>query len=58
MESFPVIEDARGVDVSQIRRQLDLSVPDRVRSMVDAANTLMAIQHHARRAEQLDQSDA
>jgi hypothetical protein len=50
VESFSVIEDARGVDVSQIRRQLDLSVPERVRSMVDAANTLLTIQEHARRS--------
>lgn len=47
---LPAIEDARGVDVSQIRRQLELSVPERVRSMVDAANTLLMIQLHARRS--------
>jgi hypothetical protein len=47
---LPAIEDARGVDISQIRRQLELSVPERVRSMVDAANTLLTIQHHARRS--------
>jgi hypothetical protein len=50
VEKFSVIEDARGVDVSQIHHQLALSVPERVRSMVDAANTLLTIQQHARRS--------
>ena len=47
MEQAPLIEDSRGVDVSQIRRQLQMTVPERVRSMVEAANTLLAIQQHA-----------
>jgi hypothetical protein len=47
MEQLPVIEDSRGVDLSQIRRQLQMSVPERIRSMVDAANTLLAIQASA-----------
>jgi len=47
MEQTPLIEDSRGVDVSQIRRQLQMTVPERVRSMVEAANTLLAIQQHA-----------
>jgi hypothetical protein len=33
--------------VSQIRRQLQMTVPERVRSMVEAANTMLAIQKHA-----------
>lgn len=36
-------EDERGVDVSQIRSQLRMSVEDRVRHMVDVANTFMKI---------------
>lgn len=47
MEQAPLIEDSRGVDVSQIRRQLAMTVPERVRSMVEAANTMLAIQRHA-----------
>ena len=31
---MPSIEDERGVDISQIRNQLRLSVPERVRVMV------------------------
>lgn len=41
---LPVVEDERGVDISQIRRQLALSVPERVRVMVKAANAIIAIQ--------------
>lgn len=36
-------EDEHGVDVSQIRSQLRMSVEDRVRHMVDVANTFMKI---------------
>lgn len=42
-----MIEDSRGVDVSQIRRQLQMTVPERVRSMVETANTLVAIRERA-----------
>lgn len=42
-----MIEDSRGVDISQIRRQLRLSVPERVESMVHAANVMMSIQRMA-----------
>ncbi len=38
-----MIEDFRGVDISQIRRQLRLSVEERVRHMVEVTNTLMEI---------------
>ena len=41
------IEDARGVDVVQIRRQLDLPVPGRVRTMVEAENRMLELQRHA-----------
>jgi hypothetical protein len=47
VEQVPLIEDSRGVDVSQIRRQLRMTVPERVRSMVEAANAMLAIQDHA-----------
>ena len=43
-------EDERGVDVAQIRAQLALSIPERVRTMVDAANRMMAMQNSARAA--------
>jgi hypothetical protein len=45
---MPVVEDSRGVDVSQIRRQLRMTVPERVREMVQVANVLMAIQARPR----------
>jgi hypothetical protein len=41
------IEDSRGIDVAQIRRQLRMAVPERVRSMVDAANILTSIRANA-----------
>ena len=47
MEQSPPIEDARGVDVSQIQRQLRMTVPERVESMVRVANVLMSIQKTA-----------
>jgi hypothetical protein len=47
VEEPPLIEDSRGVDISQIRRQLRMTVPERVRSMVEAANTMLAIQQRA-----------
>ena len=46
-------EDARGVDVGQIRAQLNLTVAERVREMVHAANVLMTIQENARRFREL-----
>lgn len=39
-----MIEDQRGVDISQIRRQLRMPVPERVREMVHAANVMLDIQ--------------
>jgi hypothetical protein len=47
VEEVPLIEDSRGVDISQIRRQLRMTVPERVRSMVEAANAMLAIQQRA-----------
>jgi len=44
------LEDWRGVDVGQIRAQLRLPVKERVRVMVEAANVLLGVQAHARRA--------
>jgi len=38
-----VIEDERGVDVTQIRRQLRMSVEERVRHMVEVTNVLMQL---------------
>ena len=43
-----MIEDDRGVDIGQIRRQLRLPVEERVRHMVDVANKLMEIRATAR----------
>ena len=42
-------EDARGVDVGQIRELLRMSVAERVRQMVHAANVLMTMQENVRR---------
>lgn len=50
MVSLPVIEDARGVDIAQIKARLRLSPAERVAHMVDVANTMRAIANHARRA--------
>ena len=41
-------EDERGVDVGQIRRQLNMSVAERVREMVHAANVMMKMQENVR----------
>ncbi len=56
MNDPQVLEDERGVDVAQIREQLALSVPERVRVMVEAANRLIAIQDSARTSQLLDPS--
>ncbi len=45
-------EDWRGVDIGQIRSQLKLSVKDRVRDMVHAANVMMSIVERARVARE------
>ena len=41
------LEDWRGVDISQIRRQLKMSVEERVRDMVHVANVMIDIQKTA-----------
>lgn len=46
-------EDWRGVDVGQIRRQLKLTVAERVRDMVHAANVMMTMQENARRFREM-----
>lgn len=43
-----MIEDSRGVDISQIRRQLRMNVEDRVRHMVEVTNTLMDLRARVR----------
>jgi hypothetical protein len=47
MEKQAPLEDWRGVDVGQIRRQLRMTTIERVRDMVHAANVLMSIREHA-----------
>ena len=50
------LEDWRGVDVSQIRAQLRMSVPERVATMVAAANLLVSVQQNARAAREQNRS--
>ncbi len=50
MNEPQILEDERGVDITQIRAQLALSVPERVRVMVDAANRLIDLQEAAKQA--------
>jgi hypothetical protein len=45
---LPVIEDERGVDISQIRQQLRMSVEDRVNHMVEVANVMIHIRDTVR----------
>jgi len=52
MQSRSTLEDWRGVDVGQIREQLRLPVKERVRVMVEAANVLIGVQDHARKARE------
>lgn len=52
MQQVSRIEDHRGVDVSQIRRQLRMSVVDRVQYMVDVTNKLMEVRATARFLDQ------
>lgn len=44
------LEDERGVDVAQIQAQLRLSVPERVRTMVAAANAQIAMQEASKKS--------
>jgi len=56
MLEFENLEDHRGVDISQIRRQLRMSVEERVRDMVHVANVMIEIQKTAQ-ASMLHQVD-
>lgn len=47
MSTGPALEDARGVDLGQIRQQRRLPVDERVRTMVEAANVILAMQDAA-----------
>jgi len=47
-------EDERGVDVAQIRAQLRLTVPERVRTMVEIANAKIAMQEAAKTQSVVD----
>ena len=51
MQELPIIEDSRGVDISQIRRLLRMSVQERVGYMVEVTNKLMEIRDTARFVE-------
>lgn len=46
------LEDWRGVDVGQIRDLLAMSVEERVRHMVEVANTFIEIRENAKRFKQ------
>ena len=48
VDPFPVEEDERGVDVSQIRRLLDMTVEERVLHMVQVANAFIEVRQSAR----------
>ena len=56
MLEFENLEDHRGVDISQIRRQLRMSVEERVQDMVHVANVMIEIQKTAQ-ASMLHQVD-
>ena len=47
MERSRAVEDERGVDVSQIRARLAMSVPERVRTMVESVNRVIAMRESA-----------
>src|SRR4051794_29003349 len=46
-QELGVTEDERGVDVGHIRTQLRMTVAERVRTMVEAVNVMLAIQQAA-----------
>ena len=50
------LEDWRGVDIGQIRRQLRMTTKERVRDMVHAANVIMSIRDHAAAARKRQQT--
>jgi hypothetical protein len=48
METTPTLEDWRGVDVEQIRRQLRMTVAERASTMVRISNRLYRAQARVR----------
>ncbi len=48
------LEDERGVDVAQIQAQLRMSVPERVRTMVEVANAQIAMREAAKNQSVVD----
>lgn len=50
MVILPVIEDARGVDVAQIKALLRLSPTEHVAHMVEVANIMRTVADHASQA--------
>jgi len=50
MESPSPFEDKRGVDVTQIRHLLGMTVAERVAEMVAFSNTVLDVQARVRRA--------
>jgi hypothetical protein len=48
------LEDQRGVDLSQIRELLDLSVAERAAEMIRVSNMVLEAQECARRARERD----
>jgi hypothetical protein len=55
MDQLPSLEDSRGVDVGQIRRQLRMSVEDRVRHRAEVTNKLMGVRATVRLLIEPDQ---
>lgn len=56
METTNPLEDWRGVDMSQISRQLRMTIEDRVSHMVDVANRLIEIRRTVRLVDPSQQS--
>ena len=48
MDNVNPLEDWRGVDLSQINRQLRMTIEDRVSHMVDVANKLIDVRRTVR----------
>lgn len=49
MELRPTFEDERGIDVTQIRQLLGMTVADRVTEMIAFSNTVLDVQAHVGR---------
>jgi len=50
MELLPTFEDHRGVDVTQIRQLLRMTVAERVAEMIAFSNTVLDVQARVGRA--------